>query len=109
MPKHTQKLKKIITELLIKSQWNRNSDYALYADYIKEMLPEVHCTQYYTVMKNYKEYGIFSFKAVERTRRAIQREAKLNGDMSLLSDAQVEKWRKENEQKYREEFTKGSE
>ena len=109
MPKHTQKLREVIKELLQKSHWNRNSDYALYADYIKEMLPDVHCTEYYTVMKNHKEYGIFSFKAVERTRRAIQGEAKLNGDISLLSDAQVEKWRKENEIRYREEFTKGSE
>lgn len=109
MPKHTQKLREIITELLLKSHWNRNSDYALYADYITKMLPEAHCTEYYNIMKCYKEYGIFSFKAVERTRRAIQREAKLNGNIELLSDAQVEKWRKENEIRYREEFTKEGE
>ena len=106
---HTQKLREIIRELMYKSQWNRNSDYALYADYIREMLPEVKSTEYYNIMQNYKEYNIFSFKAVERTRRAIQRQAKLDGEIELLSEKQVEKWRKENEQRYRKKFTKGSE
>lgn len=107
--KHTQILKEKIRELMYKSQWNRNSDYALYADYIREMLPEAKCTDYYYIMQNYKQYNIFSFKAVERTRRAIQRQAKFDGDINLLSEKQVEKWRKKNEQKYREEFAEGSE
>lgn len=107
--KHTKKLKEIIKNLMYKSEWNRNSDYALYADYIKEMLPEAHPTNYYHIMENYKKFEIFSFKAVERCRRKIQHQAKIEGEIELLSNKQVEKWRKENEQKYIKEFSKGSE
>lgn len=105
MKEHTQILKNEIRDLMYESQWNRNSDYALYADYIRKHLPEEKSSNYYNIMQNYKKYNIYSFKAVERARRAIQREAKQKGDIALLSDKQVEKWREENEQVYRREFS----
>ncbi len=107
--KHIQKLKEVVKELLYKSHWNRNSDYALYADYIKEMLPDEPPNKYYEIMSHCDAYGICSFKAVERARRKVQELAKINGEMGLLSDKQIEKWRKENEQEYIKEFARGSE
>lgn len=107
--KHTQKLMEIVKDLLYKSYWNRNSDYALYADYIAQMLPNEKPNKYYEIMSHYEEYDICSFKAVERARRKVQEWARINGVIGLLSDKQVEKWRNENEQKYIQEFAKGSE
>lgn len=89
-----------------KSEWNRNSDFALYADYISYCLPNINKTQYYEVMQNYKNYGIMSFKSIERLRRHIQREARENGDISLLSSKAIERRRKELEQEYHEEYKK---
>jgi len=107
--KHTKKLMETVKDLLYKSYWNRNSDYALYADYVKEMLPSESPNKYYEIMSHCEAYRICSFKAVERARRKVQEQARINGEIELLSDKQVEKWRKENEQKYIQEFAKGSE
>lgn len=99
-----EKLRKVIKELLLNSEWNRNSDYALYADYIKTMLPNEESTNYYNIMINYKHFGIFSFKAVERTRRKIQAEAYENGQEELLSSKQVKRYRDELQKVYMAEF-----
>lgn len=101
-----QDTKPIIIQLMRKSEWNRNSDFALYADYISYCLPNINKTQYYEVMQNYKNYGIMSFKSIERLRRHIQREARENGDTSLLSSKAIERRRKELEQEYHEEYKK---
>ena len=98
------KLKSQIKELLINSQWNRNSDYALYADYIKLNYPGEKPTNYYNIMMNYKAYGIYSIKAVERTRRYLQTEAIKNGDMSILSDKQIRRYRDELQTVYKANF-----
>ena len=102
----TQKTKEIVTGLLRKSRWNRNSDYALYADYILYMRPDLKPTNYYDVMAHYKEYDVQSFKSIERIRRKIQSEAREVGDESLMSDAMIQKYRKELEKEYRENFKK---
>ena len=104
--KFTQNTKEIIIHLMRKSEWNRNSDFALYADYISYCHPEICKTQYYEVMQNHEKYKIASFKSIERLRRQIQREAKENGDISLLSNKTIERRRKELEQEYREEYKK---
>lgn len=100
----TQNTEEILKELMRKSEWNRNSDFALYADYILYCRPDISRTQYYEVMQNHKKYGMISFKSVERKRRKIQREAKEQGDISLLSSEIIAKYRKEQEQEYREEY-----
>lgn len=105
-PKH--KLKEVLILLMTISKANRNSDYALYADYINRIRPDISSSRYYEVMRNYREYGLYSFKAVERERRAIQSEAKEQGELSLLSDKQVEQWRKEQEKEYREKYSGGN-
>lgn len=99
--KPTHNLKNVLVGLMYKSNWARNSDYALYADYIAQIRPDIKPTDYYEVMKHHTEYGLFSFKAVERERRAIQAKARKDGELVLLSDKQVQKWRKENEEDYR--------
>lgn len=101
-----QDTKAIIIHLMRKSEWNRNSDFALYADYISYCQPDIRKTQYYEVMQNYKEYGMMSFKSIERLRRHIQREAKENGDISLLSSKTIERRRKKLEQEYHEKYKK---
>ena len=98
------KLKDEIKELLINSQWNRNSDYALYADYIKSKYPGEKSTNYYNIMSEYKAYKIYSFKAVERARRNLQAEALENGDTSILSDKQIKKYRDELQTVYKANF-----
>lgn len=98
------KLNEVLIFLMTNSRADRNSDYALYADYINKIRPDIASSRYYEVMRNYKEYGIYSFKAVERARRSIQSQAKKDGEVGLLSDKQVEVWRKENEEQYREKF-----
>lgn len=103
-PKH--KLREVIMLLLTNSRADRNSDYALYADYINKIRPDIAASRYYEVMKNHKEYGLYSFKAVERERRAIQRQAREEGELSLLSDKQVEQWRKEQEDEYFEKYSR---
>lgn len=107
MKKHTQKLMNTISDLLLESEQNRNSDYTLYANYIKIELPTIAPTEYYKVMQDYKKYNIFSFKAVERCRRKIQETAKRNKDLRFLSDKQVEQFRKKLQDKYKEEFGTG--
>lgn len=102
------KLKEVLMLLMTISKADRNSDYALYADYINRIRPDISSSRYYEVMKNYKEYGLYSFKAVERERRAIQSKAKEQGELSLLSDKQVEQWRKEQEREYKEQYSGGS-
>ena len=102
----TQKTEEIIRELLLKSKWNRNSDYALYADYIAHCKPEINPTAYYGVMSRSQEFGLQSFKTVERIRRRIQRQAKEKGDERFMSDTMISKFRKELEVKYHEEFKK---
>lgn len=102
----THKLREALMLLMTNSRADRNSDYALYADYINRIRPDIVSSKYYEVMKNHKEYGIYSFKAVERERRAIQSEAKEQGEISLLSDKQVEQWRKEQEKEYSENYSR---
>lgn len=102
--KSTHNLKNVLVDLMYKSAWARNSDYALYADYIAYVCPDINSTDYYNVMRNHTQFGIYSFKAVERARRAIQSQARKQGDLLLLSDKQVEKWRKANEKLYREKY-----
>lgn len=99
-----QKLKELVMWLMTNIHEDRNSDYALYADYINHERPDIPKTKYYEVMQHHKDYGIFSFKSVERTRRAIQEEARECGEESLLSDKQVQKYRKELEEKYKKEY-----
>lgn len=98
------KLKDEIKELLINSHWNRNSDYALYADYIRLKYAGENSNNYYYIMEHYKDYKIHSFKAVERTRRYLQAEAIKNGDMSILSDKQIKKYRDELQTVYKANF-----
>ena len=43
--------------LMTNSRADRNSDYALYADYINRIRPDIVSSKYYEVMKNHKEYG----------------------------------------------------
>ncbi|MBQ8298455.1 MAG: hypothetical protein IJX99_01035 [Clostridia bacterium] len=105
--KTTHNLEEVLMDLMYNSEWARNSDYALYADYIASVRPDIKSSDYYEVMRHHKDYGIYSFKAVERARRAIQAEARKVGDLSLLSDKQVQKWRKTNEQEYRTKYSKG--
>lgn len=102
------KLREVVMLLMTNSRADRNSDYALYADYINRIRPDIQASRYYDVMKNHKEYGLYSFKAVERERRKIQSEAKEQGEISLLSDKQVEQWRKEQEKEYKEKYSKGN-
>ena len=64
--KHIQKLKEVVKELLYKSHWNRNSDYALYADYIKEMLPDEPPNKYYEIMSHCDAYEIGRASCRER-------------------------------------------
>lgn len=104
----THKLREVVMLLMTNSKADRNSDYALYADYINRIRPEVQPNRYYEVMQNHKEYGLYSFKAVERERRHIQSEAKEQGEISLLSDKQVEQWRKEQEKEYKEKYSGGN-
>lgn len=104
----THKLREILILLMTNSRADRNSDYALYADYINRIRPEIQSNRYYEVMQNHKEYGLYSFKAVERERRAIQSEAKEQGEISLLSDKQVEQWRKEQEEDFKEKYSRGN-
>lgn len=98
------KLKDEIKELLINSKWNRNSDYALYADYIKLKYPGEKPTNYYYIMQHYRDYKIKSIKAVERTRRYLQAEAIKNGDKSILSDKQIKKYRDKLQTVYKANF-----
>lgn len=100
----TQKTEEIIRELLLKSRWNRNSDYALYADYLNYMLPNVRRTGYYHVMAHSEEYGVKSFKTIERIRRKIQMKAKETNDERFMSDTMISKYRKELEGEYHKEF-----
>ena len=100
-------LNEVLILLMTNSRADRNSDYALYSDYINKIRPDIASSRYYEVMRNYREYGIYSFKAVERTRRSIQSRAKKDGEISLLSDKQVEQWRKDNEEQYRKKFGTG--
>ena len=102
----THKLREVLMLLMTNSRADRNSDYALYADYINRIRPDIASSKYYKVMKNHKEYGLYSFKAVERERRHIQSEAKEQGEISLLSDKQVEQWRKEQEKEYSENYSR---
>lgn len=104
----THKLKEVLILLMTNSRADRNSDYALYADYINRIRPDIQASRYYEVMKNHKEYGLYSFKAVERERRQIQSEAKEQGEISLLSDKQVAKWRAEQEKEYKEKYSRGN-
>ena len=105
-PEH--KLKEVLMLLMTTSKADRNSDYALYADYINRIRPDISANRYYEAMRNHREYGLYSFKAVERERRAIQNQAKMQGELSLLSDKQVEQWRKEQEREYKEQYSGGS-
>lgn len=104
----THKLREVLMLLMTNSRADRNSDYALYADYINRIRPEILPNRYYEVMKNHKEYGLYSFKAVERERRKIQSEAKEQGEVGLLSDKQVEQWRKEQEEEFKEKYSRGN-
>ncbi len=105
----THKLREVLILLMTNSRVDRNSDYALYADYINRIRPDIASSRYYEAMKNYKEYGLYSFKAVERERRAIQSEAREQGEVSLLSDKQVEQWRKKQEVEYSEKYSRRNE
>ena len=100
----TQKTEEIIRELLLKSRWNRNSDYALYADYISCLRPDIKPTNYYSVMAKHKEYQLQSFKTIERIRRKIQMQAKETNDERFMSDTMISKYRKELEGEYHKEF-----
>lgn len=102
-----ESLREIIRELLEKSQFNRDDDYALYADYIKSQLPEAKPTQYYEIMQNHGKYFIYSFKTVERVRRIIQKEAKEKDDTRYMSSRQVEEYRKKLEEEFKNEFVGG--
>ena len=102
----THKLREVLMLLMTNSRVDRNSDYALYADYINRIRPEIQPNRYYEVMQNHKEYGLYSFKAVERERRAIQSEAKEQCEIGLLSDKQVIQWRKEQEKEYSEKYSR---
>ena len=102
--KSTHNLKNVLVDLMYKSTWARNSDYALYADYIALIRPDINPSDYYEVMKHHTAYDVYSFKAVERERRAIQAKARREGNLLLLSDEQVQRWRKENEEDYRAKY-----
>lgn len=104
----THKLREVLMSLMTNSRADRNSDYALYADYINIIRPDIASNRYYEVMKKHKEYGLYSFKAVERERRAIQSQAREEGEISLLSDKQVAQWRKQQEEEYSEQYSRGN-
>lgn len=96
--------KELIIEIMKKSESSRNSDFTLYAEYIKYYYPNMDKSQYYDVLQHNQKYKLHSFKGIERLRRKIQEEAKKNNDISLLSNKQIAKRRKELEQEYREEY-----
>lgn len=103
----SEDLKEILKKLMLKSQFNRDDDYALYADYINYKLPEKKSSEYYEVMQNHAKYFIYSIKTVERTRRLIQQEARENGDERLMSSKQVEEYRKKLAEEYKAAFVGG--
>lgn len=96
--------KELIIEIMQKSESSRNSDFTLYAEYIKYYYPKMDKSQYYDVLQHNQKYKLHSFKGIERLRRKIQEEARKNNDISLLSNKQIAKRRKELEQEYREEY-----
>ena len=90
-----------VKKLMKKSKFNRDDDYALYADYIKLKLPDKKPSEYYEIMQNHGRYNIYSIKTIERARRMIQAEARKNGDESLMSSKEIERYRKELIEEYK--------
>lgn len=67
-----EKTEEIVKEVLEKNINSRFSDYILYLEVINNLKPELKNYDFKEIFINHKNYGLPSFKCVERARRKLE-------------------------------------
>ena len=82
--KQTHNLEGILVALMCKSREDRNHTAFLYADYIKEVRPDIEASDYRKVAYSPDAYGLADLVEVDTIRKNLQATA-----MMILSDEQL--------------------
>ena len=87
----------LVKDVLLEVSETRNSDDLLYYHVCKRLNPICVDYPFQKILQNRKDYGIPSFKSVERARRKVQR-----SNPDLVANDKVEGFRSVKEVEYRD-------
>lgn len=101
MNKQLKNTKALVKSILEQNKEARSSDMQLYAEVCNRINPDVWCAPFYTVIMNLDRFNLPPFESVRRSRQKVQSECP-----HLAASPEVEIFRAENEETYRE-FARG--